>query len=161
MNIRRIVLAGILILALVGIGGAQSWWTSQDFLATGVSCGTSASVVNQTGFGSATVRVSYIGRPSTATLTMTFTRAAGSATLTADFYFQVSYDNGTTWADFHDAVSDADYLSIITGHAVVSGTTVRVSRIISIAGISHIRLAKITNNDSANALTLCNATVSW
>ena len=91
---------------------------------------------------------------------MTFTRSAGS-TSTVDFYFQVSYDNGTTFSDYHDPVSDADYISIATNHAVISGNIVRVTRIISIAGISHIKLAKITNNDASNALTLCNATVSW
>jgi hypothetical protein len=92
---------------------------------------------------------------------MTFTRAAGSATLTVDYYFQVSYDGGTTWADFHDPIADADYLSVIAGHAVISGTTVRVSRIIPLNGVSHIRFSKVINNDTANALTAVNATISW
>ena len=160
MKIKQAVLTAILALFVVGVCGAQSWWTSQAFLATGVSCGTSASVVNDTDFASGLVRISYIGRPATAALTVTFTRVTGSS-LTVEFYFQVSYDGGTTWSDFHDPVSDADYFSVATNHAAVTGNVVRVTRVTNLSGISHIRLSKITNNDTAVALTACNATVSW
>lgn len=150
----------LLLILAVGFS-AQNYRYKANFLATPVACALSTTLVNGTGFTSVEVRTSYPGTPSSALLTLTFTRASGSASLAVDFYFQVSYDGGTTWADLHVAVSDADYLSVLTGHAVVSGTTVRVSRSIILAGISHIRLSKIVNNDSGNNLTACNATISW
>jgi hypothetical protein len=160
MKIKGIVLATILVLAVAVTGGAQSWWATQNFLASGVACGTSTTITNGTNFGSGAIRVSYLGRPSTVALTVTFTRVTGSAS-TVEFYFQVSYDNGTTYSDFHDPVSDADYFSVATNHAAVTGNVVRVTRITSLAGVSHIRLHKIVNNDSSVALTACNASVSW
>jgi hypothetical protein len=150
----------ILILALIAFAVLPMRATynyNKAFLVTAVNCAASTTVVNGTEFTSATQG----GFGNAGLLTLTFTRAAGSATLAVDFYFQVSYDNGTTWADLHDAVSDADYLSVLTGHAVVTGTTVRVSRTIILNGVSHIRLSKIVNNDSGNNLTACNATISW
>ena len=154
MKIKRLALIAALAVALAGVGAAQSWYMSQAFLATGVSCGTSASVVNGTDFGSAAVRVSFIGQPSIGALTVTFTRAAGSSTATVDFYFQVSYDGGTTYSDYIEP------FSVETGHAAISGTTVRVTKPILLYGVSHIRLYKITNNDGSNALTVCNAAIS-
>jgi hypothetical protein len=121
----------------------------------------SATATNGTDFTSASINVSGNVRANMALLTMSFTRTAGSATSTVDFYFQVSYDGGTSWADFHDPIADADYLSVIAGHAVLSGTTVRVSRIIPLNGVSHIRFSKVINNDTVNNLTAVNAILSW
>jgi hypothetical protein len=143
------------VLMLAVLASGQSWWKSEAFLATAVNCNASATVTNGVDFTSATVRASYIGRPSVGAISVTFTRAAGSATLTVDFYFQASYDNGTTWADYIES------FSVETGHAVLSGTTVKVTKPINLYGVSHLRLSKIVNNDTANNLTACNATFSF
>jgi hypothetical protein len=90
-----------------------------------------------------------------ALLLLTFTRAAGSASLTLDYYFQVSGDGGTTWWDYIEP------LSIETGHAVITGTTVRVARQLSLAGFTNIRLASVVNNDTVNDLTAVNAGISF
>jgi hypothetical protein len=156
---KTILILALVVLAAIPIGAAYNY--SKLFITAGVSCNAS-STVNNDGKDFTSINVGPIPNDvNTALLTLTFTRATGSATLAVDFYFQVSYDNGTTWADLHDAVSDADYLSVLTGHAVVTGTTVRVSRTIILNGVSHIRLSKIVNNDSGNNLTACNATISW
>ena len=132
----------------------QAFTTAFNLAAAGTA-------MNGTEFTSTSIKVSEEKGAKLALLTLTFTRAAGSATLTIDYYFQVSYDGGTTWADFHDPIADADYLSIVTAHAVLSGTTVRVSRIIPLNGVSHIRFSKVINNDTGNNLTAVNATLSW
>jgi hypothetical protein len=134
--------------------------TYTEAFTTAFALNAGATKVNVTDFTSASVKVSEEKGARMALLTMTFTRAAGSAS-TVDFYFQVSYDGGTTWADFNDPIADAEYHSLATNHAVLSGTTVRVSRIIHLAGVSHIRLAKVVNGDGGNNLTAVNATLSW
>jgi hypothetical protein len=148
----------LLALLLLLVPFVQADYTNNKaFLATAVACNASTTLVNGVGFTS----LERTGFGSAALLTLTFARAVGSASLAVDFYFQVSYDGGTTWSDFHDAVSDAAYFSVLTGHAVVTGTTVRVSRTIILSGVSHIRLSQIVNNDTVNNLTACNATISW
>lgn len=118
-----------------------------DFLAAAVALNASATKVNVSDFTSLSLPCgAHAGL-----LMLTFTRAAGSASLTLDFYFQVSYDGGTTWADYIEPIS------IETGHDVFSGTTVRVARSANVQGASHIRLAKVVNNDTGNNLTAVNA----
>ena len=154
---RLFIIALVMLLALPLL--ADRTYT-QAFTAA-FSLAASGTATNGTEFTSAEVKVSEERGAKIALLTLTFTRAAGSATLTVDYYFQVSYDGGTTWADFHDPIADADYLSVIAGHAVLSGTTVRVSRIIPLNGVSHIRFSKVINNDTVNNLTAVNAILSW
>ncbi len=122
---------------------------------TAFNLAASGTATNGTEFTSAEVKVSEEKGTKTALLTMTFTRAAGSATLTVDYYFQVSFDGGTSWSDYIDPTS------IITGHSVISGTTVAVSKPLHLFGVSHIRLSKVVNGDTANNLTACNAYLSW
>jgi hypothetical protein len=124
---------------------------SENFIATAISVNASATATNGSEFTSR----EQSAKAQAGQIIITFTRAAGSSSLTVDFYFQISFDGGTTWADYVEGVG------VETGHAVISGTTVRVSRPISLAGCSHIRLAKIVNNDTANNLTAVNAAFSY
>jgi len=135
---------------LAGIASAD-WQFRQAFIIP-MSVGSSATKANGTDFTSSEQVVLNV---KTALLTITLTRAAGSSTLTCDFYFQVSFDNGTTWADYIQPIG------VETGHAVISGTTVAVSFPVNLSGASHIRLSKIVNNDSGNNLTAVGATISW
>jgi hypothetical protein len=86
-------------------------------------------------------------------LGLTWTRASGSTSLTVDFYFQASNDNGTTWWDYA-MISDA------TGVAAVTGTTVQIARQVSLAGMTHIQLSSMTNNDTSNDLTAVNVGIA-
>ena len=132
----------------------QSWAFTADFLDTAENVGTNAVITNGVGndFLSNEVWVSRRGYSSIVLITCEFTRAAGSAS-TVDFYFQVSYDDGTTWSDY-------DLIEIATNTTVISGTTVRVSYPFNSQGASHWRLSSIDNNDVSNALTACNASIS-
>ena len=109
--------------------------------------------VNVTDFTS--INVSLPDDVHTAMILLTFTRAAGSATFTLDYSFQVSPDNGTTWYDYISAIS------LPTAQAIITGTTVRVGVPMNIIGFTHIRLASVTNNDTANDLTAVNAGISF
>jgi hypothetical protein len=144
------ILIGILLLILPLTGSHKK---NLDFVSTGFSLTTGpvTKVIGDTGFTDNKVGVT--DAPG-GLLTVTFTRAAGSAS-TVDFYFQISYDRGTTWADFIQTIE------VATNHSVISGTTVRVSEPIDLRGISHIRWSKVTNNDVANALTAVNVTISY
>ncbi len=154
MNIKRMAVAVALILALAGMANAQSWWKSEAFMAAGVSCGAGATIVNQTGFGSGIVRVSYTGRPSVGCITVTFTRTTGTASL-VDFEFQASYDNGTTW-------TTAAYVTVsVATNALASSNVVYYSVPVYVYGVSHLRLSRIVNNDGSTALTVCNAYFSF
>lgn len=131
----------------------QSWAYQEDFLDTAEDVGTNTVAVNGTDFDSNEVWVSRRGYSSIVLIVCEFTRASGS-TSTVDFYFQVSYDDGTTWSNYGVTVE------IATNTTVVSGTTVREAYRMGSEGISHWRLSSIDNNDASNALTDCNASIS-
>lgn len=131
----------------------QSWSRSDYFMASGVSCGAGATLVNQTGFASLIIRASYPGMPSTGALTITFTRTTGTSA-TVDFEFQASYDNGVTW-------TTSAYVTVsIPTNSLAASDVVRYTAPINVYGVSHLRLSRIVNNDGATALTACNATFS-
>ena len=101
------------------------------------------------------VEVNVVNLPSQGALTVTFARAAGSAS-TVDFYFEISTDGGSTWATFEGA-----QISIATNHAVISATTVRSALLVDLGGVSNIRLSKIVNGDGSNNITAANVSISF
>ena len=119
---------------------------------TAFSLNASTTATNGVEFTSTAISVPY--SVISAVLLATFTRAAGSASLTVDFYVQVSPDNGTTWYTYTS-------LAVTTGETVVSGTTVNYAFPINLAGVTHIRLWKVVNNDTANNLTAVNAGIAF
>jgi len=148
-------LAALFLIAILFLPLSSSWQNNRPFLAAGVSCGVSTTLVNGTGFTSNELAITLAGYDviNNGLLNITFTAAAGSA-LTVDFEFQVSYDGGTTW-------TTAYYVRIQTPTNETAVTNVvRVSKPIYLYGISHIRLYRIVNNDDANNLTVCNASMS-
>ena len=131
----------------------QSYHEHENFLVSATSVNAGATAVNGTNFTSRNVRVSRLGYGSVAAITVTFTRSAGSSS-TVDFEFQVSFDNGTTW-------STAYYVRIqVATNETAASNVVRKTTEINFYGISHVRLYRIVNNDGANNLTACNATLS-
>jgi len=144
---KKLFLICLLVLA-VSASGAQYY--NANFLDTAVAVNAGITSVNGTDFASKERPTSN----NAGLITITFTRAAGSAS-TVNFYFQVSFDGGTTWSDYIESIS------IETQHSVISGTTVRVSKPVNLWGISYMRLSKIVNGDTANNLTAVNATISY
>ena len=153
---KKAIISLVLVLALAGLASATQY--SVDFT-TAFALNASATKVNVSDFTS--VVVSIPANVTKGILITTFARAAGSGSLAAAFYFQVSYDNGTTWADYVDPVTGLEYVAVLTGHGVIATTTVRVANFINLGGITNIRLAKVINNDSGNNLTAVNASISF
>ena len=150
--LKRIFYCLLVILVAIPLWGTfnKSW----DFLATAVDCGASTTLVNGVGFTSTQIEISRPqGMKDTGSLSVTFTRAAGSAS-TLDFEFQVSFDGGSSW-------STAYYVRIrVATNETALTNVVKVTKELNLHGISHIRLYRIVNNDGANAVTACNATLS-
>jgi len=154
---KRITLTLLLCLFLVSGIGSQSWKSNLgNFLDTAVSCGAGATVTYGTDWttnASGLKLHSLNYSPLWVTITCTFTRTGGT-TDEVDFEFHASYDNGTTWS-----TEDFTKISIPT-NADASSSVVRWSSVELVPGVSHLRLYRIVNNDSATALTVCNASCS-
>ena len=125
----------------------------KDFLATAeASIALSTTAVNGTAFDSR----SLVVPTSMATITITFTGDASSDGGSVDFYFQSSYDNGSTW-------TTAELIKISVDSDEISASPYLVSKsfVDWYQGISHVRLWKVVNGDATSAITLVNATLSW
>ena len=141
-----------IILAMPGPGSFRS---KTDFLTAGVAVNATVTKVNGTDFTSIPIDLTWPpGAPSVGSIVVTFTRAAGSASLVY-FEFQASYDGGTTWT-----TSYWTRIEVPTNETAVANV-VRAREPVELHGISHIRLFQIVNNDGANNLTACNATFSY
>src|SRR4030042_890294 len=129
-------------------------------LGTAVDCAADTVLANGTDFASANVPIGKESYPRDCSVTITFTRAAGSAS-TVDFEFEVSTDQKATWSLLREADSlDTPLIQIPTNTPIMTGTTVRVTFYMNAPAVSHIRLRSIDNNDVANALTAINVTLS-
>jgi hypothetical protein len=154
-------LAMLFLMAFLALPLAADQTFSESFTTATFNLAAGATAWRATNFTSAGIDVSGYYGARMALLIMEFTRTAGSSS-TVDYYLQVSYD-GTTWTDFVEPVSGAEYFSTATNHAVMAATTytVRVAYIIHLAGVNRIRLSKVVNGDASNALTAVKATLSW
>lgn len=147
----------VIMLALPLVASYHKHWT---MLGTAVNCAANTVISNGTAFASAHVPIGKESYPRDCSATITFTRTAGSA-LTVDFEFEVSTDNGETWSLLREADSlDTPLVQIPTNTPVITGSTVRVTFYFNVPAVSHIRLRSIDNNDTANALTAINVTLS-
>ena len=150
---KRIILTVFMIFALAVLASPE-WRVGFTFLRTAVNCNASTTVTNQTNFVSGNEPISFPGYDSVVAITITFTRAAGSAS-NVDFRFQVSNDDGTSF-------STAPYVTIsVPTNSDADTNVVRHTELINIHGLSHIRLYQVVNNDGANNVTACNATLSF
>lgn len=100
------------------------------------------------------IRVNELGSQPYALVVVTFTRSAGSDTLTVDFDFQASYDGGTTWTTAYFVRIDPKT------NETADSNVVRYPELINPHGVTHLRLHRIDNNDDSNNLTACNAMIS-
>jgi len=157
---KSIFIAIILTLAMSVLASAQYIRTNRDFLAAAIGLTAAETKVNGVGFTSVEVPMPQVSTVLLTVMTVTFTRAAGS-TSKVSFYFQVSYDDGTTWTDFVEPISGLECIEVATNHGVISGTTVRVTQAFFVPMVNRIRLSKIVNGDGANALTAVNVKLSY
>jgi len=157
-KIKSILIVAILALTMLV---TASYGETTNFLSTATALTAADTHTNGTDFTSASLEMSNV---STMLMTVTFTRAAGSASKVS-FYFQVSCDSGATWTDFVEPISGSECIEVATNHGVISGTTVCVSQVFMFPGVLHVtsrvRLSKVVNADGANALTAVNASLSW
>jgi len=124
------------------------------FLATAIAV--AADTVEVVGTGIATHSLP-LGSQEIIGITCEFIPAGASAS-TVDFYFEVSYDGGTTWA----SLSKNAIAEIPTEQAVVTGeSAVRVFYEVNVYGASHIRWSSVDNNDAVNALSGVNVYLSY
>jgi len=137
----------------------QSWVYSEDCIATAVAEITTGDNANMTDdFTTIPIKVSrrtggnHIGIVS---ITVTFTGDGSMDGNDVDFYFQASYDNGTTYTTTAFWVvsieSDTDHVANVVRYT---------DFIVPVWGISHLRLWKVVNNDATSSITDVNATIS-
>jgi len=129
----------------------MSYITKFDFIATAIAEITTGDNANMTDdFTAIEVPVDS----DMATLAFTFTHAGAGDGANVDFYFQASYDGGTTFTTKEFILvqipSDIDYDA--------SGIR-RYAQVDWYQGISHLRLWKVVNNDAAS-ITDVNASLS-
>lgn len=151
----KILLTLFLCLFLAGFINAQSWVYNEDCIATAVSTITTGDNANMTDdFTAVPIRVQRLDHSSVVAITITFTGDGSMDGADVDFYFQASYDNGTTYTTDEfviiDCPSDEDHSSNIVRHM----------ELVNVYGLSHLRLWKVVNNDAANSITDVNATIS-
>ena len=153
-------LALVLLVTCLALPLAASYHKSWTMLTASVDCAADTVLTRGTDFTSRPIPIGKESYPRDCSVTITFTRAAGSAS-TVDFEFEVSTDNGATWSLLREADTlDTPLIQIPTNTPVITGTTVRVTFYMNIPAVSHIRLRSIDNNDVANALTAINVTLS-
>jgi hypothetical protein len=152
---KRLIFASIIFLILMTPVFAQD--DSQPFLYAPIMVKAGMAIID---FTNTPISVPAGCAERLALLGLTFTRTGGSAA-TVDFYFQISADNGVTWRSLNDPIGNSDHFSLATNRSLDKGNTVRVTRIIHVAGGARIRLYKIVNNDKANNLTDVNATLLY
>ena len=88
-------------------------------------------------------------------ITLIFTTAGGDGN-EIEFYFQASYDGGTTWSTGDDLIVYVDSDEQGDGDDEVRYPWIEIW-----PGWSHLRLWKIYNGDQVTAITAVNATLSW
>ena len=137
-----------------------SYHRSWKMLPTPVNCAANTIIINRVNFWAGHIPIGSERQARECSATITFTRAAGSAS-TVDFEFEVSTDNRVTWSLLREPDAlDTPLVQIPTNTPVVSGTTVQATFYFNLPGVSHIRLRSINNNDTVNNLTAINVTLS-
>ena len=144
-NIFFIIALCLLLLPLFGLDRTT-------FLSTGVDVDASSEQVTTS--TSAKVNIAKANRDNGASIQVTFTRTAGT-TATLDFEFQYSIDGGATWDTAYSFVIE------VPTNTAADTNVVRKTFVINTYGVTDVRLSSVKNNDSANNVTNCNATISF
>jgi len=156
---KKILLTLFLCLFIVSTVSPQSWVYSEDCIATAIAeITTGDEAVMVTDFVTIPIKVSRRGGGDLigiVSITVTFTGDGTMDGNDVDFYFQASYDNGTTYTTTAFWVvgieSDTDHVANVVRYT---------DFIVPVWGISHLRLWKIVNNDATSSITDVNATIS-
>jgi len=128
-------------------------FTQSYFLPSPISVGANATATNGANFSSREITIGESALE-IASIAVMFTRTTGASN-TVDFYFDVSFDDGTTWATLVDG-----NFSIATNYPAISGNNVCALKMYNLYGISKIRLAKIVNTWTGGDLTNVNVSLS-
>jgi hypothetical protein len=129
----------------------MSYIEHTDFIATAIATiTTGATATNGSEFTSVAIPVDS----DMAALAITFTHAGAGDGSNIDYYFQASYDGGTTWTtNEFILIQKASNMAPAAAGARVH------AQVDWYQGISHLRLWKVVNNDAAS-ITAVNATLS-
>jgi len=148
-----LVLGLCLILSLPA--SAQSYEWRQACIGTSIATiAASGTATNGSEFTAIPILVSRPLGSSVVAITITFTGDGSMSGADIDFYFQASYDGGTTYSTDEFVIVD------IGSNAASATNVVRHTELVNVYGISHLRLWKVVNNDSSNTITTVNATIS-
>lgn len=137
-------------LAIVSVSDVQK---QKYFLPEDIDIAKSDSAVNGTDFESWEAPLQSSWLPVVG-IVVIFTRDTGDAD-TLDVNFEVSYDNGTTWASYEDGK-----IQVPTNYSADGDGTVRYYQPLPVYGISHIRVSSIVNNWSGDEVADVNVSFS-
>ena len=160
---KKILLTLFLCLFVVSTASPQSWVYNENCIqspTTGLAslAGAATTATNGTEFTAVPIKVSRRdggGHSSVVTITISFTTDGGGIDSNdVDFYFQASYDNGTTYTSDEFVIIDCP------ADTTASSNAVKHMEQVNVYGISHLRLWKIVNNEADDTITLINATIS-
>lgn len=129
----------------------MSYIEHTDFIATAVSTITTGDNANMTDdFTAVEIPIDS----DMATIAITFTHAGAGDGANIDFYFQASYDGGTTFT-----TNEFILIQKASNMAPAAAGARRHAQVDWFQGVSHVRLWKVVNNDAAS-ITIVNATLS-
>ena len=134
----------------------MAWRARKALLAAAISVNAG---VTKTRSGGDFVSAGAVEENDSICLTTTFARAAGSASL-VKVDIEYSYDGGTSWAMLRTTLTD-ELIQIATNTAVVTGTTVAVSKQLDVRGMSHLRVRSVENEDGSNNITAFQVYMSY
>ena len=152
---KKLILLSALLLLLLPLWGMYR----TTFLTVAEDAVAEAVLVNGTDFTSTHVWVSqFEGRKEPiALIEATFDRGVQAGTsATLDLAFEVSIDGGTTWG-----TTSLFTIQIPTNTTDDGDGLVVYHTMVNLYGVTYIRLASITNNDTVTDLTDINASISF
>jgi hypothetical protein len=150
---KKIILSIFLLLFILPLMGSQGY--VRNFFATAVDVNDNITVVD--GGAITSSKISIGGQNDRGAITVWFTPAA-AATVSVDFEFAVSTDQGSTWST--GIAADA-YLRIQANTDVNSiSSVVRITTQVQFYGATHVKLYRIKVNSGAGNCTAINARLS-
>ena len=150
---KKILLSLFLILFILPLMGSQGY--VRNFLSTAVDVNDNITVVD--GVGITSGKISIGGRNDRGAITVWFTPAA-AASVSIDFEFNVSTDQGSTWST---GIAGDAYVRIEVNTDVNAiSSIVRVTTQVQFYGVTHVKLYRIKVNSGAGNCTAINARLS-
>jgi len=144
----------VILAILLTVPMFMGWQGYETFIAADIaSLAASSTATNGSEFTSASITCGWPPERAlvtTALIVIDFTGDGSMDGADVDFYFQVSYDGGTTWTTDEVVIIDCPSDTAHSSNTVIHAELINIKW-------SHIRLWKVVNGDAANGLTLINA----